>query len=98
MTNRTVRRPLAVLALVALSAPVCAADDGFTWLHPDNPFTPPQQAGGNGAPLLLSAASDAAEKDEVASLSFTKDNENFEESWLTGSKAHQYLGLGALAL
>ena len=31
-------------------------------------------------------------------LSFTKDNEQYEESWLTGSKAHQYMGLGALAL
>jgi len=31
-------------------------------------------------------------------LSFTKDNEGFEESWFTGSKAHQYFGLGALAL
>ena len=33
-----------------------------------------------------------------SSLPFTKDNEQYQESWLTGSKAHQYMGLGALAL
>ncbi len=31
-------------------------------------------------------------------FSFRKDNEEFEESWLTGSKAHKYMGLGALGL
>lgn len=50
-------------------------------------------------PLYLAAnGSQSMDSKSDTALSFTKDNEGFEESWLTGSKAHQYLGLGALAL
>lgn len=54
---------------------------------------------GVGRPLYLagSMADDDGNREDAA-LSFTKDNEGFSEPWLTGSKAHQYFGLGALAL
>ena len=49
-----------------------------------------------GRPLLFAMNEDAASVTQ--SGAFTKDNEGFEEPWLTGSKVHEYLGLGALAL
>lgn len=50
-------------------------------------------------PLTLAAADTGMTSAAGEStFAFTKDNEGFEEPWLSGSKAHQYLGLGALAL
>jgi len=48
--------------------------------------------------LSLAANDAGAESAADSGLSFTADNEQYEGSWLTGSKAHQYMGLGALAL
>lgn len=102
MTIKNVRCWLAALALATISAPVCAADAGLNLTPPDDLFyTQTANGFGDGAPIYAANAAapeaTAATADDTQ-LSFTKDSENFEESWLTGSKAHQYLGLGALAL
>ncbi len=53
-------------------------------------------------PLYLAASDPMSDMKTAGSAdsttSFTKDNEQYQESWMTGSKAHQYMGLGALAL
>lgn len=102
MTIKNARCRLAALALATISAPVCAADGGLNLTPPADLFSMQSGSGAAGGALYYAASESApassADAADDTQLSFTKDSENFEESWLTGSKAHQYLGLGALAL
>ncbi len=78
---------LALAALAGTSTGACAQDAGMN-LKLDLP----------GDTLLLAANDAAPAASGEASTEFRKDNDTFKEAWFTGSKAHQYLGLGALAL
>lgn len=77
---------------VLATGPV-AADSLDLSLPGEDPFT---QTGQPAMSWQLAAAKE--DMSDSSGLSFTKDNEQYEASWLTGSKAHQYMGLGALAL
>ena len=57
-----------------------------------------QVAGRSTPPITLATGPTAAGRSGSNDGMFTKDNEQYQPHWLTGSKAHQYLGLGALAL
>lgn len=49
-------------------------------------------------PLLAAGDMGSVNDAESEARVFAVDNDRYEEPWLTGSKAHQYMGLGALAL
>lgn len=90
-------RPAYLLCCALAFSPVFAGASPLDLSIPaSDPF---QQNLNSTAPVLWQAANDAdAQSGAEGSTAFRVDNEQYEESWLTGSKAHQYMGLGALAL
>ena len=97
MTSKPARFWLPVLAaalplFAGASTAAQAADSGLNLTLPDQT----QWLAANATTNVTSNSSAADGSDSA--LEFRKDNDSFRESWLTGSKAHQYLGLGALAL
>jgi len=92
------KRLLCCVCMGALSGAAFADDGGFNSnLNLNLPEFGQQQY--ESTPLLYALNdNDKATSDSDKATSFSKDNKDFKEPWLTGSKVHEYLGLGALAL
>ena len=86
--------PCSFLCCLLAAGPVAAGSLDLS--VPNDPFY--ESTPSSYSWQLASTDSSADMGAQNAGLTFTKDNEQYEESWLTGSKAHQYMGLGALAL
>ncbi|MAR89592.1 MAG: hypothetical protein SV765_14735 [Pseudomonadota bacterium] len=88
--------PVLILGTTLLSNPCIAGSLNLNLPQPEAPIY--QVAGRSTPPITLATGPTAAGRSGSNDGMFTKDNEQYQPHWLTGSKAHQYLGLGALAL
>lgn len=85
-----VRRVAAGICFAVLSGMACAEDAALNLaLPPSGPYAKDLQS-------YVLASNDAVPVTVKTNVASAKPNSEFKEPWFTGSKVHQYLGLGTL--
>ncbi len=85
------RRLTAGICLAVLSGMACAEDAGL------NLALPPSGSNARDLQSYILASNDfASSSNAMRNLDSTKPNPAFKEPWISGSKVHEYLGLGTI--